>query len=89
VKTRISFLPVTRFGKIYYTDHPHKVANILFRDKLQNREDFKDGSLDIDGLCSELRAKARCSESGVVIDQQDVDSALQRLPASRANSGQM
>jgi AP-1-like factor len=42
--------------------------------------------LDIDGLCSELRAKARCSESGVVIDQKDVDSALKRLspPATKA-----
>jgi AP-1-like factor len=51
-------------------------------DKLQDRPDFKDGSLDIDGLCSELRAKARCSESGVVIDQKDVDSALKRLSPS-------
>jgi len=55
-------------------------------DKLQERPDFKDGSLDIDGLCSELRTKARCSETGVVIDQKDVDYALQRLPASRSNS---
>ncbi|TLD32401.1 bzip transcription factor (ap-1) [Venturia nashicola] len=52
-------------------------------DKLQDRPDFKDGSLDIDGLCSELRAKARCSESGVVIDQKDVDAALKGLPAKR------
>ncbi|KAE9985133.1 hypothetical protein EG327_004801 [Venturia inaequalis] len=52
-------------------------------DKLQDRPDFKDGSLDIDGLCSELRAKARCSESGVVIDQKDVDAALRGLPAKR------
>ncbi|KIW04173.1 hypothetical protein, variant 3 [Verruconis gallopava] len=56
-------------------------------DKLQERPDFKDGSLDIDGLCSELRAKARCSESGVVIDQKDVDSALKRLSPSTAGSG--
>lgn len=49
------------------------------RDKLQTRDDFKDGSLDIDGLCSELRAKARCSETGVVIDQKDVDSALEQV----------
>jgi len=56
-------------------------------DKLQERQDFKDGSLDIDGLCSELRAKARCSETGVVIDQKDVNHALERLPASRTNSG--
>jgi len=52
-------------------------------DKLQDRPDFKDGSFDIDGLCSELRAKARCSESGVVVDQKDVDAALKRLPLSQ------
>jgi AP-1-like factor len=61
-------------------------ANMFPRDKLQDRDDFKDGSLDIDGLCSELRSKARCSESGVVIDQKDVDSALKRLPPKRGDS---
>lgn len=59
------------------------IAKLCCRDKLQDRPDFKDGSLDIDGLCSELRAKARCSESGVVIDQKDVDAALKGLPAKR------
>jgi len=49
-------------------------------DKLQKRPDFKDGSIDMDNLCSELRAKARCSESGVVVDNKDVDAALARLP---------
>ncbi|KAF2193517.1 PAP1-domain-containing protein [Zopfia rhizophila CBS 207.26] len=49
-------------------------------DKLSNRADFKDGTIDIDNLCSELRAKARCSESGVVVDHKDVEAALQRLP---------
>lgn len=48
-------------------------------DKIQQRPDFKD--LDIDSLCTELRKKAKCSESGVVIDQHDVDAALQRLPS--------
>jgi AP-1-like factor len=56
---------------------------MLDRDKLQERKDFQDGNLDIDGLCDELRAKAKCSESGVVIDQKDVDAALGRLPAAR------
>jgi AP-1-like factor len=51
-----------------------------FRDKLSNRADFKDGTIDIDNLCSELRAKARCSESGVVVDHKDVEAALKRLP---------
>ena len=52
----------------------------LNRDKLSNRADFKDGTIDIDNLCSELRAKARCSESGVVVDHKDVEAALKRLP---------
>jgi len=56
------------------------------RDKLQTNQDFKEGNLDIDGLCSELRSKARCSESGVVIDQKDVDEALKRLPAKKASN---
>jgi len=60
-------------------DHGSMLTCHKIWDKLQDRPDFKDGSLDIDGLCSELRAKARCSESGVVIDQKDVDSALKRL----------
>jgi len=49
-------------------------------DKLSSRNDFKDGSIDIDNLCSELRSKARCSESGVVVDHKDVEAALKRLP---------
>lgn len=52
----------------------------IIRDKLSSRPDFKDGTIDIDNLCSELRAKARCSESGVVVDHKDVEAALKRLP---------
>lgn len=32
--------------------------------------------IDIDGLCSELKAKAKCSEKGVVINASDVNSLL-------------
>jgi len=55
-------------------------------DKLSSRPDFKDGTIDIDNLCSELRAKARCSESGVVVDHKDVEAALKRLPKEKMNS---
>jgi AP-1-like factor len=77
--------------KIWYDTHVCQIrfvqyANCLNREKVQERQDFKDGALDIDGLCDELRAKAKCSESGVVIDQKDVDAALQRLPAMRKSS---
>ncbi|KAL6158962.1 DNA-binding transcription factor yap1 [Exserohilum turcicum] len=56
-------------------------------DKLSSRPDFKDGTIDIDNLCSELRAKARCSESGVVVDHKDVEAALQRLPKDNKLAG--
>jgi len=52
-------------------------------DKLSSRPDFKDGTIDIDNLCSELRSKARCSESGVVVDHKDVEAALKRLPGDK------
>lgn len=71
--------------KIWYVHTMSKLAqihhaNMSSRDTLQSNEDFKEGSFDIDGLCSELRAKARCSESGVIVDQKDVDAALKRMP---------
>lgn len=56
---------------------------IQYRDKLSSRSDFRDGTIDIDNLCSELRAKARCSESGVVVDHKDVEAALKRLPKDK------
>ena len=30
-------------------------------------------------MCSELKAKARCSESGVLVDQDHVNAALKKL----------
>jgi AP-1-like factor len=44
---------------------------ISCRDKLSSRPDFKDGTIDIDNLCS---------ESGVVVDHKDVEAALKRFP---------
>ncbi|PWY83817.1 PAP1-domain-containing protein [Aspergillus sclerotioniger CBS 115572] len=47
-------------------------------DRLQSMEKFRNGELDVDHLCSELRMKARCSEGGVVVNQQDVDDIMGR-----------
>ena len=49
------------------------------RNQLQSNPDFQDGKFDLDGLCDELRANARCSESGVMVDQDHVDAALRKL----------
>jgi len=45
-------------------------------DRLQSMEKFRNGEIDIDNLCSELRAKAKCSEGGAVVDKKDVDKIL-------------
>ena len=54
-------------------------ADCLNRNQLQSNPDFQEGKFDLDGLCSELRSKARCSESGVMVDQDHVDAALRKL----------
>ncbi|KXG49526.1 bZIP transcription factor, bZIP-1 [Penicillium griseofulvum] len=47
-------------------------------DRLQSMERFRNGEIDVDNLCSELRTKARCSEGGVVVNQTDVDDIMGR-----------
>merc|ERR1712098_162240 len=60
----------------------HPTASDLYhadpsaRDRLQSMEKFRNGEIDIDNLCSELRAKAKCSEGGAVVDKRDVDKIL-------------
>lgn len=34
--------------------------------------------IDIDGLCSELKSKAKCSEKGVVLNNKDVNTLIER-----------
>ncbi|KAK2736907.1 DNA-binding transcription factor yap1 [Myotisia sp. PD_48] len=46
--------------------------------RLQSNEKFRNGEIDVDDLCTELKAKARCSEGGVVVDRKDVDDIMTR-----------
>ncbi|EGV63639.1 hypothetical protein CANTEDRAFT_114631 [Yamadazyma tenuis ATCC 10573] len=39
--------------------------------------------IDIDGLCSELKTKARCSERGVVVNASDVNTLLEQSATKR------
>lgn len=55
----------------HHTDSGH-------RDRLQSMERFRNGEIDVDNLCSELRNKARCSEGGVVVNQDDVEDIMGR-----------
>lgn len=47
-----------------------------FRDRVQSSEKVQNGEADMDDLCSQLKAKAKCSGSGAMIDQKDVDRIL-------------
>ncbi|KAL2353462.1 AP1-like transcription factor-like protein [Cryomyces antarcticus] len=46
--------------------------------QLQKEPDFGNPGFDLDGLCKDLKAKAKCSESGVVIKQEDFDDLLKK-----------
>jgi AP-1-like transcription factor len=39
-------------------------------------EKLQDHGIDIDGLCSELKAKARCTEGGPAMLKKDLDNIL-------------
>ena len=48
------------------------------RDRISAHPKFASGELDMDNLCSELRSKAKCSETGVVVGQKDVEEVLSK-----------
>jgi AP-1-like transcription factor len=39
-------------------------------------EKFRNGEIDMDALCSDLRSKARCTERGGAMHEQDLDKIL-------------
>lgn len=43
---------------------------------MQQSEKAQSGEVDMDNLCSQLKSKAKCSGSGAVIEQGDVDAIL-------------
>ncbi|KAH3685563.1 hypothetical protein WICPIJ_003464 [Wickerhamomyces pijperi] len=57
---------------------PNKEGRLLkcteIWDRVTSHPRYSD--IDIDGLCSELRAKAKCSDKGVVIDYDDVNKVI-------------
>ena len=51
-------------------------SDFLCRDRLQSMDQFRNGEIDIENLCSDLRSKAQCSDGGAVMDQKDLDNIL-------------
>lgn len=72
---------------IWYVTHHDLctiITNPLPRSQLQTNPDFKDGRFDLDNLCAELRAKAKCSESGVTVPSEHVEAAFKKLSGREA-----
>ncbi|KAB5542995.1 transcription factor PAP1-domain-containing protein, partial [Coniochaeta sp. 2T2.1] len=46
--------------------------------KLQNCPKVQNGDFDLDGLCSELQKKAKCSGSGAVVDERDFKTVMRK-----------
>lgn len=53
-------------------------SNGINRDKLQECPKAQSGDFDLDGLCSELTKKAKCSGSGPVVGEVDFDTILKK-----------
>lgn len=67
----------------------HRSLTHCFREKLQECPAAQHGDFDLDGLCSELTKKAKCSGSGPVVSEKEFDSILNKytgkvVPADRS-----
>lgn len=54
------------------------IANKRCREKLQNCPSVQNGDFDLDGLCSDLQKKARCSGSGAVVDEKTFKDVMKK-----------
>jgi len=52
---------------------------------LQNCPKVQNGDFDLDGLCSDLQKKAKCSGSGAVVDEQDFKAVMKKYLGNKSN----
>lgn len=57
-------------------------TNRTYREKLQNCPKVQNGDFDLDGLCSELQKKAKCSGSGAVVGEGDFHHVIKKFLGS-------
>jgi AP-1-like factor len=73
-----SLLTCNTIWYVYSTRSPmlfHN-ANIIIRDRLQACPKVKDGEFDLDLLCKDLQKKAKCSETGAVVNESDFNKIM-------------
>ena len=71
-------------NKIWYVCHAvsstissSNLTNV-YREHLQNCPKVQNGDFDLDGLCSDLQKKAKCSGSGAVVDEADFKNVMKK-----------
>lgn len=69
----------------FYRDH----ADTRRRKEIETCPKYKAGELDIDSLCSELAAKACCTETGMAVPKENFEAALWRLVGDDAKAKSM
>lgn len=53
-------------------------SNKCYREKLQSCPKVQNGDFDLDGLCSDLQKKAKCSGSGAVVDERTFKDVMRK-----------
>lgn len=56
------------------------------RDRLQACPKVKEGEFDLDGLCKDLQKKAKCSETGAVVNESDFHKVLENYVGHKVDS---
>lgn len=52
------------------------MTNSTCREQIQGCDKVRAGDFDLDGLCSELQKKAKCSGDGPKVKEQDFEAVL-------------
>ncbi|KAK4219971.1 PAP1-domain-containing protein [Rhypophila decipiens] len=67
---------------VTHSSYPVTSQNLLTCNKiwerLQNCPKVQSGDFDLDGLCSDLQKKAKCSGSGAVVDEKDFKNVMNK-----------
>jgi AP-1-like transcription factor len=71
---------------LYCFEPPILNTNRPPREKLQNCPKAQTGEFDLDGLCSELTKKAKCSGTGPVVGETDFDTILKKYMGKEVSS---
>ncbi|PQE15266.1 Transcription factor PAP1 protein [Rutstroemia sp. NJR-2017a BVV2] len=75
----------------YVSEDPHLHFNDnrtdnFIRDRLQNCPRVKEGEFDLDGLCKDLQKKAKCSETGAVVNEADFNKIMQSYAKDKSSN---